>query len=208
MTSTPEEKKEPGLEFWFDFSSPYAFFAAREIEALAARVGREARWRPFLLGALFGATGMAPLTHQPLRGDYGRRDWDRMARRAGTKFAIPEFFPVAAQAPSRMFLHLEETDPERAVPFARAQFEALFSQGKDISKPEVAAEVGVKLGLDAEALVEAAQAPDVKQKLRDATAEAEQRGVFGAPFFFADGEPFWGSDRLKMVEDWLRSGGW
>ncbi len=44
--------------------------------------------------------------------------------------------------------------------------------------------------------------------LRDATAEAERRGVFGAPFFFADGEPFWGSDRLKMVEDWLRSGGW
>ena len=87
-------------------------------------------------------------------------------------------------------------------------FEALFSRGEDISTPEVAAQVGVGLGLDPKTLMEAAQDPAMKLKLKEQTAEAEQRGVFGAPFFFADGEPFWGSDRLKMVEDWIRSGGW
>lgn len=208
MAAGDAAARDDGLEFWFDFSSPYAFFAAREVEAMAARVGRRARWRPFLLGALFPKTRMAPLTQQPLRGTYGLRDWARQARRHGVRFAIPDFFPVAAQAPSRMFLHLEQADPERAVPFARAQFAALFSDGIDISRPEAAAAVGARLGLDETALLDAAGDPALKQRLRDQTAEAEARGVFGAPFFFADGEPFWGADRLAMVEDWLRSGGW
>jgi len=33
-------------------------------------------------------------------------------------------------------------------------------------------------------------------------------GVFGSPFFIADGEPFWGVDRIPMLEDWVRKGGW
>ena len=52
------------VEFWFDFSSPYAFFASREIDAVAARHGRTVTWRPFLLGVAFRTTRMAPLTEQ------------------------------------------------------------------------------------------------------------------------------------------------
>lgn len=196
------------LEFWFDFSSPYAFFAAREVDALAERVGTVARWRPFLLGVVFQATGMGPLTGQALRGDYGRRDWARQARRAGVPFAIPDFFPIAAQAPSRMLLHLERARPDRAHDFARAVFAALFSEGRDISDAATAAAIGADLGLDRAELLAAAEDPAMKAALRAQTEEAEARGVFGAPFFFVDGEPFWGADRMAMVEDWLRSGGW
>ena len=29
-----------------------------------------------------------------------------------------------------------------------------------------------------------------------------------APFVLVDGEPFWGWDRLPMVDRWLARGGW
>jgi 2-hydroxychromene-2-carboxylate isomerase len=45
------------IEFWFDFASGYAYFAALEIEALAERHGRSILWRPFTLGAAFKVTG-------------------------------------------------------------------------------------------------------------------------------------------------------
>lgn len=82
------------IEFFFDFASPYAYFAAHRIDAIAAKHGREVEWRPFMLGAAFKATGMMPLTEQPLRGDYARRDWDRLARRMNLPFVLPERFPI------------------------------------------------------------------------------------------------------------------
>lgn len=57
------------IEFWFDFGSPSAWLAAQRIEAVAARARRTPRWRPFLLGAVFRETGIAPLAEQKMRGD-------------------------------------------------------------------------------------------------------------------------------------------
>jgi 2-hydroxychromene-2-carboxylate isomerase len=48
----------------------------------------------------------------------------------------------------------------------------------------------------------------MKQRVKDASQEALDKGVFGSPFFLVDAEPFWGWDRLAMLEDWLSSGGW
>ena len=50
-------QQSPIIEFWFDFSSPYAFFASLSIEEIAARHRRSVQWRPFMLGVLFKATG-------------------------------------------------------------------------------------------------------------------------------------------------------
>ena len=68
------------IDFYFDFSSPYGYLASEKIEAMAARHGRSVDWRPVLLGVMFKATGMAPLTEIPLKGDYSRRDLARSAR--------------------------------------------------------------------------------------------------------------------------------
>jgi 2-hydroxychromene-2-carboxylate isomerase len=196
------------VEFWFDFSSPYAFFAAREIDAVAARHGRSVTWRPFLLGVAFRTTRMAPLTEQPMRGDYGRRDWDRLGRLKDIPFRFPTVFPVSGVAATRMFYAIERTDPAAARRFAAAAFDAVFVHDRDVSTPAVAAEAGAAVGLDAEALVAAAADPEVKDLTRERVDEAMARGIFGAPFFVADGEPFWGWDRLPMLDEWLARGGW
>lgn len=192
------------IEFWFDLSSPYAYFAALEIDALAERQGRTVHWRPFLLGVLFRVTGNAPLTDQPLKGEYCRRDWERLARMNGVPLIMPSDFPIATQVPARMILAVERSEGVGwGAWFARSLFEAMFGAGLRIEDPAVAADVGRGIGLDVAMLRKAAGDPELKVALRDQCAEAERRGIFGSPWFVVDGEPFWGFDRLAMVERWL-----
>ncbi len=200
-------KKDP-VEFWFDFSSPYAYIASTLIDDIADEYGRTVTWRPFLLGVVFKETGNASLISQPLKGAYSRHDLERTARFFEVPFKLPDPFPVATQATARAFYWLDRQDPDLAKDFAASCLHSFFAEGHDISKPEVIADVAKALGADSEALLEAIQTPDVKALLKDATDAAIAKGVCGAPFFFVDGEPFWGADRLWMVEEWLESGGW
>lgn len=199
---------EAPVEFWFDFGSPYSYFAALRVEAMAARHGRVVRWRPFLLGVVFKQTGGQPLTPDTPAGRYALHDWQRLARLLQRPFRLPPELPVRAVAPSRAFYWLEAHDPERAVPFARAVFQRCFGEGRDITRPQSSLHLAAHLGADRHALAAGMTGPAARQRLREATADALRLGVFGAPFFLVDGEPFWGHDRLPMVDQWLQTGGW
>jgi 2-hydroxychromene-2-carboxylate isomerase len=195
------------LEFYFDFSSPYGYLAATQIEAIAARHGRAVVWRPILLGVIFKTTGQSPLAGQPVRGPYHLHDFARSARRLGVPFALPEPFPFQSLAAARATYWLDESDPARAR-LARAVYDAAFGAGRDVRSPEAVAAIAAGVGLDEGATLAAIQDAAIKERLRAENDAAVARGVFGSPFIFADGEPFWGSDRLDQVEQWLRTGGW
>lgn len=200
---------KPVIEFWFDLSSPYAYFASLEIDQLAERHGRTVLWRPFLLGVLFQVTGSAPLTEQPMKGDYVKRDWARLARLAGVPFMLRDDFPSRTQVAARMILAIEEAaGAQRAGQFAKMLFRTLFADGLDIGDATVATAVAAEMGLDACALDAAARDPRWKTELRHRCDQARTRGIFGAPWFVVNGEPFWGADRLPMLEQWLANGPW
>ena len=192
------------IDFYFDFSSPYGYLASTGIDALAARHGRSATWRPFVLGAAFKLTGQRALTEQPMRGDYARRDFARSARLLGVPLEMPEPFPFFALAASRACYWVE--DPAQAKALAKAVYHAAFGEGRDITPLPVVAEIARGLGI--EGLEQGVEQPATKAALRDATDQALARGVFGSPFFFVDGEPFWGHDRLGHLDRWLATGGW
>ena len=197
------------IEFYFDFSSPYGYLASTRIDALAAKHGREVEWRPFMLGAVFKLAGTAPLTSVPLKGDYSVRDFKRCARMYGVPFVMPPKFPVSTIVAARAYYWLTTEAPEMARPFARAALNAYFAEGRDISDRDVVGAIAAARGIDREALLAGVEAVEIKERVRAATDEAIQgRGVFGSPFIFVDGEPFWGSDRLDMVDRWLTTGGW
>lgn len=196
------------VEFWFDFSSPYAYFAAQTIEAVASKHHRPVLWRPFLLGVTFKATGMTSLSQTPLRGDYARNDWLRLARRAGIPFELPDGHPATQLSASRAYYWIEENKPDVAPTFAARTFHAYFAAGQDTSRPEIIAGIAATCDLDPRDVLEAIALAPVKEKVRVMTDEALRRGIFGSPFFIVDGEPFWGHDRLPMVDEWLERGGW
>jgi 2-hydroxychromene-2-carboxylate isomerase len=195
------------LDFYFDFSSPYGYFASEKIEALAHRLGRTVDWRPILLGVVFRQTGMAPLTQIPVKGDYSKRDFERSARFHGIPYRLPAVFPIASQAPSRIVLWAKARDPALAGRLVHALYRAYFVDGLDISNPDTAAGVAGTSGADAAAARAAVDDPAIKDTLKLEVDAALAAGVFGSPFVVADGEPFWGLDRFDQLERWLATGG-
>jgi 2-hydroxychromene-2-carboxylate isomerase len=196
------------IDFYFEFASPYGYLASTQIDALAARHGRTVAWHPIMLGAAFKKTGARPLMQTPLKGPYLLHDVPRFARLLGVPLTLPPVMPMNSLAASRACVWLEENDRELARRLAQALFHAHWGEGHDLGQPEAVAEVAADLGIDRADLLAAVAEQRIKDRLKEQTQAAIERGVFGSPFIVVDGEPFWGADRLAQVEAWLRKGGW
>lgn len=203
-----EEKLDKApIEFWFDFSSPYSYLASERIDELAAKHGRKVKWRPMMLGAAFKASGMPLLVTIPLKGDYSKRDFDRSARYLGIPYTFPPKFPIATLAAARGYYWLHGKDCAKAREFAHAVFRAYWVDSRDISELPVVLDIVGQLGIDRDAFAAAIATPEIKDRLKQETDAAIARGMFGAPYFMVDGEPFWGVDRLPQIDKWLATGG-
>ena len=184
------------IDYFFSVLSPYAYLASLRIDEMAARHDRDVAWRPIMLGAVFKVVGTGPIVNYPLKGPLG------------IEICLPEGFPHATLAAARGFYWLTDADPGKAKPFARAFFATYFQEGRNATPAEDTAKVAASVGVDEAAFLDAVQDVAIKDRLKAETSAAMDRGVFGAPFMFVDGEPFWGSDRLDQVERWIETGGW
>lgn len=193
--------------FYFDFTSPYAYLASEKIDDLAARYGRKVQWRPVLLGAVFKALGTVALLSQTDKAAYSVRDFARSARFLAVPYRQPAVFPVSTVAAARAYYWLHGQDCAMARAFAHEVFRAYFAGGRDIADPAVLLELAAKVGADATALAAGVQTTEIKDRLRAETDAAIAVGMFGAPWFVVDGEPFWGADRLPQIERWLANQG-
>lgn len=196
------------VDFYFEFSSPYGYIASRLAGDLEQRIGRRLRWRPILLGPIFKITGQAPLTQLPMKGPYAQKDFARTARLHKIPYRHPDKFPIGTVAACRAFYWLDDRDPEAARRLASALYKAYFEDNRDIGTAETMLQAAREAGLDARALATAIEDPSIKERVKTAEDAAIAAGVFGSPFFIVDGEPFWGVDRMPMLEQWVRSGGW
>ena len=183
------------IDFYFDFASPYGFIAAMQIETLA----RPVRWRAFLLGSIYKAVGQSPLEH-PLKREYVIDvDAPRMARQIGLQLKVPAGFPEHSLPPARAFYWIDEQNPAKAIEFAKAAYRKYWLHGCSTSDATVALDVAASVGYDREAVFKGMQKSEIKGRLVLENEEAIHRGVFGSPFFIADGERFWGNDRIFML---------
>lgn len=195
------------IHFHFDFSSPYAYIASTKIDALAAKHGREVVWHPMLLGVAFKAMGMQMLASIPMKGEYSIRDFSRSARFHGVAYHHPATFPIATVGAARAFLWLDARDPAAARRLGHALFRAYFADGVNIGDANEVVAIAAAQGLDPAEVTAGMGDPAVKERLKNEVDAAIAAGVFGSPFFFVDGEPFWGADRLDQLERWLAWGG-
>ena len=196
------------IDFYFDFSSPYGYFAAEKIDGIAAKHGRTVTWLPILLGAVFKVNGQQPLPNIPMKGDYALHDILRCARWFGLPCKIPSKFPIGSIAPCRAFYWLHDQDAALAKKFALAIYRAYFVDDQDISALDVTLSVAARLGIDEAALAAALSDAAVKDRVKHEVDAAIARNVFGSPYMLVDGEPFWGADRLDQMERWLAQGPW
>jgi 2-hydroxychromene-2-carboxylate isomerase len=197
------------IAFYFDPTSPYAYLASTQIDDLAARHGRQVDWRPLLLGVtIVQVMGLKPVPQTPLKGAYSRQDKHRLAALLGVPLQEQDASAVSPLPALRAFVWLKRSDPALAARFARRICAALWVQGRDIGTASVVLDEGEAAGVERAALQEALASDDVKRALRQAVDDAVALGVFGVPTFVADGQTFWGVDRLWMLEHWLRHHHW
>ena len=200
------EIERPTLDVYIDFSSPYAYVALPELARLAARHGRALVWHPVLLGVIFGVTRAEPMVKVPLKDAYIRHDVPRCAALAGLPFVWPDPFPFAGVAPARAVYWVCSQAPDRVDTVVEALFHEAFGRGQALDDKGTVTDVVAGLGFDADQVRAALDDPVIKDRLKQETDQAIQRGVFGSPFILVDGEPFWGADRLAQLDAWLSGG--
>ena len=200
------------IDFYFDFISPYGYFAATRIDALARAHGREVRWHAFhmrsTMADFIGQT--RPLVDVPLKGAYIRHDVTRMARWFDVPYQPAGAANFSSTNASRAFWLIHDRHPAAARLFAREIFRLQHAAATSPNTPEQVAQAAADIGIDLDGLnlSEAVGLASSKDRLRDETAAAVTAGVWGTPTFVVDGEMFWGADRLGLLDDWLDRGGW
>ncbi len=193
----------PKLDFWYEFASTYSYLSVMRIEDMARDAGVDVRWRPFLLGPLFKRQGWtsSPFVEQKEKGRYMVRDMERICEARGLTFQMPDPFPQNGLYAARAALI--GADEGWAGRFTRLVFTEQFTGVMQLDDRTALGTCLTAIGLDGDELLARAEDPEIKQRLRTQTGDAEALGLFGAPAFLTgDGEMFWGDDRLEQAIAW------
>lgn len=188
------------LEFYFDFASPYSYVAYHHLKTIAQTQQVKILYRPILLGAIFKATNnTSSPTTIPAKLRYLLKDLHRWAEYHHIPFQMNPHFPVNSLDLMRVAIALQEEQPERFEQFVERIYNAMFAQPVNFSDPIALSQVLAPMDMSLEQFQALASRDDIKLKLREASEQAVERGVFGAPTFFVGEEMFWGQDRLDFV---------
>lgn len=191
------------IEAYYDFRSPYAYFANYRIRSrsFVPPVPVIWQWRPVSIDVLLNlqagrdawAAYVDPLSapkRAHLLADVRRSAAYYQAPLRAPKPPRPDSIPALGAAAL--------LDPEAHEVFRNVVFDALWQQQRDIADPEVLAECLARANSDP-ALAARALAPEARDVLAEATTRAYASGVFGVPTFVCHGEVFFGNDRLDMI---------
>lgn len=189
------------IEFYFDFHSPWCWFASLRIETLAGRANRAVDWRPMHLARLMDRiNGRRPLEANAAFVRWFRQDMLDTALALGLDLRYHPRFPLRPARALRASVHAARQG--LAAPFVQEVMRAYWSEGGDIEDVDLLAAIGFRCGLVAQDVVAATAEESCKQAVEHNTEMAIARGAFGAPTFVCDSRLFWGNDRMDSLEAW------
>ena len=193
------------FDYYFDFGSLATYLAHTQIEKIKAETGATPIYLPMLLGAVFKATGNASPVSVPAKGKYIFVDFQRFADSYGVPLKRNPFFPIITTTLMRMLTGLQMRSDTRMHEFMDVIFKAIWIDALNLNAPEVVEQVLRDAQFDPNELLQLANEQATKDRLKDVTTQAVERGVFGAPTFFVGEEMFWGQDRIEQLKVALSS---
>lgn len=189
------------IDYYFSTLSPFAYLAGQRAEGIAARHGAELRYRPLDIVALFARTGgTAPGDRHPSRMQYRAQELRRQAKKTGLPLnPEPAFWPTNPAPSSYAIIAAQDAGGGDLGALVHSVLRACFVEEKDIAEDAVVQDclraAGFEPGLTMSGLLSGAET------YARNTDEAVEAGVFGVPFYVcADGEKFWGQDRLDDLD--------
>ncbi|GAA4407311.1 2-hydroxychromene-2-carboxylate isomerase [Quisquiliibacterium transsilvanicum] len=190
------------VDYYMTPLSPWTFLGHGRLREICALHNATIRIKPIDLGArVLPAGGGVPLAQRSEQRKAYRlvelRRWS--ARREVPLNLHPKHFPVPADEACRLIIAaMLEAGEDAAFTLAGALMKGVWQQDRDVSDAHTLRAIAHEAGLDADALM--GRIPDAHQVYEANTIEALERQVFGAPWYVFRDEPFWGQDRLEMLE--------
>jgi carboxymethylenebutenolidase len=196
------------IDYYVTLNSPWAYLGTKRFEAMIEKYKASVTIWPVDFGSVFAVSGGLPLPKRaPQRQAYRMMELKRWRDRLGMTLTLqPKFFPANEVAAAKCVIALREQGRMAdAIKLAHAVLTALWAEEKNTADPATLKAIIAGCGLDAEAVMTAADAPALADTREAYTKHAIEQGVFGAPSFVIDGEIFWGQDRLDFVDAKLAS---
>jgi len=194
------------IRYYYTHVSPWSYLGHARLGEIAARHGASVDYVPITLGAIFPRTGGLPLAKRaPERQAYRMAELSRWPQRLGIPLnREPAHFPTDDRPAARLALAAKARGHDIAE-LSLALMRACWAEERDIADPATLREVADACGLDGSALLEEAESEAGQRRLEEACRAALDDGCFGAPWYLLDGEPFWGQDRLELLEEALEN---
>ncbi len=152
-----------------------------------------------VLGGVFKAVGNSGPANIPAKGKWMFEDLQRICSRHGLKFSVNPKFPLNTIMVLRGAIAADKLGEDVRDKYMDLMFDGAWANDDDLSDPAVVMELMDNAGLPAQEIANMVQDQAIKDELRANTEEAVERGAFGAPTFFVNGEMHWGQDRLDDV---------
>ncbi|MCZ6889724.1 MAG: 2-hydroxychromene-2-carboxylate isomerase [Gammaproteobacteria bacterium] len=190
------------LEFFFDCSSPWTYLAFEQIQRSTEGLEVSVEWRPFLVGGVFNTVNPSVYENRqkPVvpKAAYYSKDLQDWANHVGIKIGSPPVFPVnSVKAMRGAFVAIEQGC---LIGYARTVFEHYWGELEDISQDAILKPIVDGAGMDVDEFYGKITSQPYKDKLRANTEELIERGGFGSPTMFLDGDDmYFGNDRIPLV---------
>ncbi|WP_420133371.1 2-hydroxychromene-2-carboxylate isomerase [Rhodopseudomonas sp.] len=199
--------QRPRVEYFFSFISLWSYIGSLVFQDLVRRHDVEVVYKPIDLLAVFAAGGGKPVRQRPpQRQAYRLVEMERWKAIRGIPLVTwPKFYPADPSLGHRLMLAAIAEGADVSA-FVHAGLKAVWADELNIEDPDTLVALADRSGLDGGRLLERAADPDLIACEAGLTAEANDRQLFGAPFYFFRGEPFWGQDRLDLLEQAVESG--
>ena len=189
------------IDFYFDFTSPYGYFASTHVNELADKYDHQVDWHPYVGEEFKPSNSGTGLSQIPAKLKYQKRDIIRTAQFENIPYNEPSVVTLDARYAARAVLWVESTYGEaRGIELAQAILRAYHVEDKNISDTQTITAIAQSIGLNAEEVLAGISNASTREQFRAEVDLATAKGVFGSPFFILDGEPFWGFDRMDQLE--------
>jgi len=197
------------VEFYFDYSSPWTFYAFDRVEDFCAQNDAKLIWKPFLVGGVFNKVNPSVYARRenpvPPKDAYYQKDMVDWGLFQGIKMIKPSIFPLnSVKALRGAFVAIEEGTISA---YSRACFKSYWCNDKDLSQEDVLREIVSSIGMDADNFMTQIGDDRIKKKLFETTDEIIERGGFGSPTFFLNKtDMYFGNDRLELMQAAIERG--
>jgi 2-hydroxychromene-2-carboxylate isomerase len=185
------------FEFYFDFASPYAFLAHKQIRDIENENSIKIKYKPILLGGLLKSAGIKPIEDIPVKGKHMIKDCKLLAEKHSISFKFNSYFPIITLDLMRCALIAEKKNFLQN--FTNKVFDAIWKDGLNLNDKSIFEKL--LKNMDVNPINFLTDSMDEKNKcdLKNRTDDAFKKGIFGIPSFIINNKVFWGQDRLEFV---------